>query len=175
MITLDDVLTPGECGEMLRLAESAGYSEAPITTPFGFVMRPDIRNNTRVMLDSPDRAAWLWDRLRSEIRVQSSDPIPVGLNERLRFYRYVPGQFFDWHRDGSFRRNLREWSTLTVLVYLDGDCEGGWTELKGAKVVPKAGRVLIFPHGLRHRGAPVTAGTKHVLRTDVMVREHFVA
>jgi predicted 2-oxoglutarate/Fe(II)-dependent dioxygenase YbiX len=172
--TVDDVLSLAECKDLLELADSIGYADAPITTPFGFAMRPDIRNNTRVMLDSPERAQQLWDRVKGSVRYQSSDPVPVGLNERFRFYRYRPGQFFDWHRDGSYRRSLHEWSTLTVLVYLDSGCEGGCTELAGMKVQPRAGRALLFPHGVRHRGAPVAAGVKHVLRTDVMVRQRAV-
>ena len=167
--TLDDVLSRPECDALLRLAADTGYTAAPITTAVGFVMRPDIRNNTRVILDDPDRARWLWDRLAPT--VCRTCPEAVGLNERFRFYRYQPGQFFNWHFDGAYRRNAREWSALTVLVYLDGDCEGGSTDLEGAaSVVPKSGRVLVFPHGIRHRGAPVTAGVKHVMRTDVMVR-----
>lgn len=35
-------------------------------------------------------------------------------------------------------------------------------------VMPQAGKVLIFSHGLWHAGRTVTAGRKYVLRTDVM-------
>ena len=38
------------------------------------------------------------------------------------------------------------------------------------RVVPRRGMVLLFQHRLRHQGAPVLRGTKHVLRTDVMYR-----
>jgi hypothetical protein len=31
---------------------------------------------------------------------------------------------------------------------------------------------LVFEHPVRHQGAPVTAGRKYVLRTDVMYRQN---
>jgi predicted 2-oxoglutarate/Fe(II)-dependent dioxygenase YbiX len=167
--TLDGVLTVAECRALLGAAARVGYEAAPITTPFGFVMRPDIRNNTRAMLDDPKRATWLWDRVAAEVKV--STPDSVGVNERLRFYRYETGQYFRWHTDGSFQRDAHTWSVLTLLLYLDADYEGGRTEIAGiGPIEPRPGRALLFPHGLRHRGAPVTDGTKHVMRTDVMVR-----
>jgi predicted 2-oxoglutarate/Fe(II)-dependent dioxygenase YbiX len=96
---------------------------------------------------------------------------PVGLNERLRFYRYEPGQRFRWHRDGSYARDRDERSLLTVLLYLNDDFSGGATEFEaGPRVTPEAGCALVFAHGLRHQGAPVIRGRKYVLRTDVMYR-----
>ena len=32
----------------------------------------------------------------------------TGLNERWRFYRYDPGQQFDWHFDGAYERSPLE-------------------------------------------------------------------
>ena len=64
-----------------------------------------------------------------------------------------------------------------MLLYLnDADnFEGGatlfedTTEAKRfAAVAPARGRVVLFEHDLWHSGAPVTAGTKLVLRTDVL-------
>ena len=37
-----------------------------------------------------------------------------------------------------------------------------------ACIQPKAGQILIFEHQQLHEGAPVLAGQKYVMRTDVM-------
>lgn len=38
------------------------------------------------------------------------------------------------------------------------------------RVQPEAGKALVFPHRILHRGAPVADGRKYVMRTDVMCR-----
>ena len=73
-------------------------------------MRPDIRNNTRVMQDDPELAARLWERMKGWVptthrRIGSWQP--HGLNERFRYYRYTEGQYFKWHSDGPFIRHPR--------------------------------------------------------------------
>ena len=101
----------------------------------------------------------------------TAHPGGSGLNERFRFYRYTRDQAFRWHRDGAFRRDDREASRLTLMIYLNEGFGGGGTEFDLAEtVVPRTGMALVFAHHLRHQGAPVTQGTKYVLRTDVMFR-----
>ena len=101
----------------------------------------------------------------------------VGVNERIRFYRYDPGQQFDWHTDGFFRRDELEQSRLTFMVYLNDGFAGGETSFSGDgctprfadfSVTPSTGLALFFTHMLPHKGQPVTEGRKYVLRTDVM-------
>jgi hypothetical protein len=171
VLTHDGVLSEQECAALVAEAEATGFEDAPITTFTGFVMAPEVRNNTRVMVDDEVRAGWLWGRIRSWIPAEHRGARVVGLNERLRYYRYLPGQYFEWHADGSFRRSSEEFSLLTLMVYLNEGFTGGSTEFtRASPVVPKLGMAVSFDHGLRHRGAPVIAGTKYVLRTDVMYR-----
>lgn len=124
VFTVSDLFTPGECDEYIALAEGIGFAEAPITTFGGPVMRKDVRNNERVMLDDSPRAAVLWERVRPYLgTIPFGDARPVGVNERLRFYRYDPGQVFRWHRDGYYQRPTGERSRLTYMVYLNDDFE----------------------------------------------------
>jgi predicted 2-oxoglutarate/Fe(II)-dependent dioxygenase YbiX len=165
-----------ECDALIRLAEGIGFHDAPITTGAGFVMAPDIRNNTRVMLDDVPRAAALWDRLAMHVPARDGRFRAVGLNERFRFYRYEPGQQFDWHRDGAFVRRDGDRSLYTLIVYLNDGFTGGTTDFSLPQldeplvIEPERGMVLLFQHHLRHRGAPVISGVKYALRTDVMYR-----
>lgn len=125
-----------------------------------------------------------------------------GINARFRVYRYVPGAVYRPHIDGSWPRSgldltksegsqymyddTREGaqlSRLTFLVYLNDDFTEGYTtffipdtqpeRLKGVRVEPRIGSVLVFPHGesvgaLLHEGSGVTKGAKYVIRTDVL-------
>lgn len=171
IVTVSDVLSQDECRDLIALTEAVGYEDAPITTALGFVHAPGIRNNRRVMIDDPSRAAWLWERVRPYVPAEREGWRVVGLNERFRYYRYEPGQYFRWHMDGAFRRSPSEQSLLTLMVYLNDDVVGGATEFADAdRVLPAAGKALMFQHQVLHQGAPVRDGLKYVLRTDVMYR-----
>jgi hypothetical protein len=61
---VDEVLSAGECETLIERIESLSPSFAPITTSRGFVDRPDIRNNDRVIFDDAALAADLFERLR---------------------------------------------------------------------------------------------------------------
>ncbi|MBU7587533.1 MAG: 2OG-Fe(II) oxygenase [Nostoc sp. TH1S01] len=72
IFTIDNILSPQECAEYINLTENIGYTDAPISTIRGFEMRPDIRNNQRVILDDTQRAFDLWQRVSNYI--PSSSP-----------------------------------------------------------------------------------------------------
>ncbi len=165
-----DLLTPEECQAWITLTEAKGYDAAPITTAGGFEMRPDVRNNARVIIDDPEQAEALWQRSRVEIPGIFRGRQAIGLNERFRFYRYDPGERFALHRDGAFRRDNGEMSLLTFLVYLNEGFVGGETIVEGIPFTPRTGMALIFEHPLLHEGAAVIYGRKYVLRSDVMYR-----
>ncbi|BBD62963.1 hypothetical protein NIES2109_58130 (plasmid) [Nostoc sp. HK-01] len=181
IFTLDNILLPQECAEYINLTESIGYTDAPINTIRGFQMRPDIRNNERVIVDTPERAFDLWQRVSDYIPKTIGRWQAVGLNERFRFYRYDPGQRFAIHHDGSYRRPNGEESLLTFIIYLNEGFEGGETrfhlspryyeQLPNINVVPVTGMALCFVHELVHEGVAVVQGRKYVLRSDVMYRQ----
>ncbi len=168
-----DALSPAECARLIREAEAVGFDEAPITVgPNTFLMATEVRNNTRVMRDDPALAALLWERVAAAL----PPTLPggwsaIGLNERLRWYRYEPGQYFRWHHDGAYFANAARRSFFTVMFYLNDDFTGGVTEFDdGTVITPRRGDALLFWHPLRHQGATVRTGVKHVLRTDAMYR-----
>jgi prolyl 4-hydroxylase len=166
------LLDEAECREWIAEIERLGPEVAPITTSRGFEMRPDVRTNTRVIVDDPARAAALYARTRPFLPGRVDDRAVVGLNERFRCYRYEPGQFFAPHSDGAFHRDEHERSLFTMLVYLNEGFEGGETLFHRPRAVvrPRTGLACFFWHPLVHEGAPVLSGAKYVLRTDVMTR-----
>jgi hypothetical protein len=177
IFTVDHFVSAPECDDLINFSESIGYEPATVDAAGGHQMLPDWRNNTRVTVDDRDRAEWLWDRARRFVPHTIDGWHSIGVNERMRFYRYHPGQQFDWHTDGYFRRDNGERSFLTFMVYLNGGAVGGETSFsdhgrtprfRDFAITPVAGLALFFTHRLLHKGEPVTDGCKYVLRTDVM-------
>lgn len=174
IFTIDNFFTPDECAHYIALSERSGYEAASVQTLTGAQMRPDIRNNARLILDDATLSTSLWQQLQPFVPSPLWKREAIGLNERLRFYRYDVGQTFKPHYDGSFKRENGERSQITFMVYLNDDCTGGETKFDlpyphgEVSVQPQAGRALLFWHNLRHEGAPVWSGRKYVLRSDVM-------
>lgn len=169
---VENFLTPEDCREWIDFAEGIGFDDAPISLGLGKeTIRKDIRNNNRAMVDDEDRAFILWSRAKEYLPKMIYHRVALGLNERLRFYRYDPGQRFNYHFDGSFRRETGEQSLLTFMVYLNEDFVGGKTtflNFEETTVIPKTGMMLAFKHNIVHQGAEVLSGRKYVLRSDVM-------
>jgi hypothetical protein len=168
IFTISGVFSSEECQAYVEWSESLGYETAPVSLAIGAVVRPDIRNNARVMVDSPERAAEIWSRISADVPASVAGRCAVGLNERLRFYRYGPGQRFAPHTDGCHRRANGEESFFTLMIYLNAGARGGETRFENVSITPEPGMALIFDHYLPHEGVEVLEGRKYVLRSDVM-------
>lgn len=170
--TVDDVLSEAECAGLIDRIEAAAPELATINAPGGPVIRTDIRNNTRVIFDDVALAAQLFERVRDQVPATFKGWTACGANERLRCYRYEPGQRFGPHYDGYFQRSENEQSMLTFMIYLNGGFEGGETRFLelGEAVVPRPGLALLFQHPILHEGSEVTAGIKYAIRSDIMYR-----
>ena len=182
---VDGFLSPAECDALIAAAEARGFASAASDYP------PSYRTNDRQVLDDEALARRLLQRLR--IHVQQTLPAtgPQGsirtldsINARFRLCRYRPGQSFGLHQDGVHHRGDGLRSALTFMVYLtDGaSFEGGDTVFHDGgpgtparaigRVRPRAGTLIVFDHALWHSGEIVLGGTKHVLRSDILYREH---
>jgi len=184
IFTVSNVLSAEECAEYIALTENIGYTPAGLTVGQDeYMMAPEVRNNDRVILDDRVRAADLWRRIADYVPATIDNWTARELNERLRFYRYDPGQRFAPHRDGSYFRKNGDCSQLTFMIYLNDGFEGGDTRfflhhnysvlfdpdvVPDVSVVPTTGMALCFRHELRHEGARVLRGRKYVLRSDIM-------
>jgi hypothetical protein len=176
IFSIEGFLSQEECDGFIAASEGRGYEAAPITSRFGAVLRTEIRNNDRAVVDDPELAAAWFQRAQPFPPTRIGQWLLSGLNERFRFYRYDPGQSFKRHYDASFVRGPSEQSLLTLMVYLNLDFTGGTTEFYHpddrplASVSPRKGMALVFDHQIVHEGGPVESGRKYVLRTDVMYR-----
>lgn len=179
------VLDAAECAALIAAAEARGFAGAGGDYP------PSYRNNDRQVLDDPALAQRLFDRLREHAPAELADADGTrwrlaSLNERLRLCRYRPGQRFNIHQDGVHHRGPDLRSRLTFMIYLTdgatfvggdtlfyarGPGRGGEADGEPlARVRPRAGTLILFDHALWHAGEAVTAGVKHLLRSDLMYR-----
>jgi hypothetical protein len=160
---VDEVYTPEECRQFIQRIECARPELA--------TNNPLYRDQDRAIVDDPQLASDLFRRLRPSLPAEMGDLKLAGLNDRLRMYRYQPGQKFAPHMDHWYRPDDAHVSLHTVLVYFNDNFTGGetrFTEQLDATVVPKPGRVAIFQHKLRHEGCEVTSGVKYAMRSDVI-------
>jgi prolyl 4-hydroxylase len=174
IVIIPDFYTPDECRTELWYAERTGFKEQK----YGVTHTTEARRRTQS--DDPERAAKIYSKLtlpalETFYKDLHPDPFedvtkwkPIGLNERLRYYQYWPGQRFSRHFDIMFRINDNTRTFLTFIVYLDDDFEGGQTIFDNEIISPKMGSAILFPHELKHEGAVVTKGCKTVLRSDVV-------
>ncbi|CAF0866067.1 unnamed protein product [Rotaria sordida] len=174
-----NVFTPEECQQWIKMTEERGYSPALINLGEQQVLMTDIRNNDRCMIDDVAMAQMIFERIKLYLPNVFEDHQLVGLNERLRFLRYDPGQKFEKHLDGTYYRNdgSLERSYITIQLYLNEGFQGGettfvhfWDSTKNVSSIPRTGMVLVFQHDLLHEGAPLRKGRKYTVRTDVMYK-----
>ena len=169
--TIPGFLSAEECRAQIARAEASGFEGALISRAGAAVLDERVRNNDRVIQDNPELAAFLWARASQCMPAKMLGRKLTGLNERFRYYRYVPGQRFKWHMDGAYDDGQGTRSILTFMIYLNGGFEGGETKFRFSSVTPAEGLALVFDHEQIHEGGEVLAGAKYVLRTDVLSRE----
>ena len=175
-LEIPDLFSDEECQDLIRRANECGFSQTDTAYPAAY------RNNDRLVLDDEALAALIYDRIRHHLahRLDTSGRSwkPIGCNAHFRFCRYAHGQAFTVHRDGAYARSNGDRSWMTCQVYLNSQQEfvGGETRFYSDRddthpdygVIPHAGKAILFDHAWWHDGAPVTSGTKYVMRTDVM-------
>ena len=179
---IDNLLTEAECEQLIALSERSGYACAAVNVGGKQVFRDEVRRTSRCMVDVPVAAGIIFERLRPFFPPngpRAGWARCVGLNERLRFLRYDPGDYFKPHQDGNYERpaghpRAGDTSLLTLMIYLNTPAKGGETNFlsygggRATSVMPTTGLALVFDHDLLHEGAPLFKGCKYCIRTDVM-------
>ncbi|CAE6439632.1 hypothetical protein RSOLAG22IIIB_04431 [Rhizoctonia solani] len=212
-IVIDNLFTPEDCARYLAQVESEKeWEQAAINIAANAqVVDTSYRNSSRILYDNEEMAGEMFEKLKpylKDIEYMDSSPLHKGsrkqptnpparwvaLNERLRFLKYGPGQFFRKHCDGIYATpDEKQISYYTLQLYLNGsanELKGGGTRFWKAgnvdgpekrktqegmplrnfiDVEPRVGRALIFEQrGLVHSGEDVKKGIKLTVRTDLM-------
>ncbi|KAJ3232720.1 hypothetical protein HDU81_002770 [Chytriomyces hyalinus] len=179
--TAANIISPQECISLITTLEEIGFEKALISVgPGKEVLDETYRKSQRRIIDSVPLSEAIWERIKHLVPETVLSPAGlqmkvVGLNERLRVLKYVPGDSFKPHRDSTFSRG-NEMSVFTVQVYLNDCDEGGstamWGDGKSSDIKREArcetGQVAIFSHRIMHEGSEVVKGVKYTIRTEVM-------
>ncbi|CAD6443897.1 82f8c154-ac9c-4a67-b14f-e693982748a0 [Sclerotinia trifoliorum] len=197
-----------------------GWTPAMVNAGVGYeFLSTEYRNSDRIIWDEKEVVERIWKRvlqakgIKEDIGVLEGKKwerftslgirrgerwvsINQGINERMRFLRYGPGQYFREHVDSAYGDADGERSFFTIHLYLNDSAQelekdpnipkfpkdskmlrGGATTFHSTDlkerldVDPKVGRVLIFQHRrLLHSGDEVVAGVKYTMRSDLMFR-----
>ncbi|KAH7338330.1 hypothetical protein B0J17DRAFT_572331, partial [Rhizoctonia solani] len=212
-IVIDNLFTPEDCARYIAKVESEKkWEQAGVGASVeARMVDASYRNSSRILFDSEELAGEIFEKLGSylkDIKYMDSSPLHqdsrrqptdpparlVGLNKRLRFLKYGPGQFFNRHCDGTYSSSDgKQISYYTLQLYLNGSTDqlqGGATRFwkmgnvdgperrkprpgmslrKFVDVEPRVGRALVFEQrGLVHSGEEVVSGTKITVRTGLM-------
>lgn len=125
-----------------------------------------------------ERNVWICEAFATDLYGRILPHLPEGTvrcNEYFRFSKYTPGQEFKMHTDGTNQDKYGNRSKYTVNIFLNEGFRGGETDFydnEGELSVhaePMVGRAVLFDREILHCGNKVLAGTKYLLRTDVMV------
>lgn len=132
-----------------------------------FCFEPDtfFLNSTHAMIQKFVEKFWPCYKDYAE-EYQSVKIASKHMMQYLRVQKTLPGQgFHNWHfENGDLASSSR---LITFMIYLNDVDTGGETEFLyyHKRIVPKAGRLLIWPSGFphTHRGNPPLTGAKYII------------
>ncbi|MGJ8646619.1 MAG: oxidoreductase [Marinomonas colpomeniae] len=170
-----NVFSKDECETIIRAAENMGYTEDAAVS-----LGRHIRHNMNLnwITDNTTERS-IWKRVAPFFNISTPyflDKVGLGLNQRFRFYRYEPEDFFGIHTDGAWPGSRiidgnvvtdafgDRYSLYTCLIFLSDDFVDGETQFLVNKDDPTqpaktpknaqlkgirtpAGGMLCFPHG----------------------------
>lgn len=120
-------------------------------------------------IDDPVLALRIFYRIATLLPETIDGAQLAGLKPLLRCVRLSAGEGTEAHHDPARECNAGMHSHLSVAVFLNEDFAGGGVEFPtlGKTIPAKAGRALVFPHGLLHRDAVIERGEAFVLHAEV--------
>lgn len=180
LIQVIDCLSPEQTARCLELLEQHEWTPTTVFGMSGSEINPEIRLNDRVCLDDAGECASIMHEGMNAALLTYKDivgginqefekfPIPGtyrtnSYRESIQVLRYTEGQYYKWHSDEATDKTLNEVNrTISMVLYLTDDFEGGRTHFIHRHYKPKAGQVLVFPSNwcFPHECEVVTKGTK---------------
>ena len=181
-IILDNVFTKDECDSLIELSEKnpTNYKNVPIH----YFFQQEKPNKGWVNVDK-NLADTFFDKMKSFIPIDYKGLPVIGLNERLSFLKYSPGEYNPRSENGIDDNNnddlifSREVKYLIAIIYLNDlkEEDGGATFFykdtengvyQDYCVIPKVGRVLLFEDYFNHEGSILYNGLKYCIHTYIM-------
>jgi prolyl 4-hydroxylase len=174
VITIDNFLTDEECERLIELGHLKGYERSADVGKMNWDGTfEDSINDGRTSTN-----AWCEEDCQSDAKtksvlekIENLTGIPEQCSESLQLLRYEPGQFYQTHHDYIDEQLDRPEGVriLTVFLYLNEPESGGGTNFPtllnkgpgGLTVMPKKGRVLLWPSVLNEDPNTADLRTEH--------------
>ena len=175
ILVIDNFLTQSECQHLIAMGRDRGYERS------GETSKQNVMKLTTASRTSTN--AWCYEPCYSHPttqqilqRLEHLTNVPDTNAEYLQLLKYEPGQFYARHSDVIIRDKDRApgLRIMTAFLYLNDVEEGGETSFPnlGLSVIPKQGRVVLWPNVLNgflttadprteHEAQPVVKGTKY--------------
>ena len=180
LIQTIDCITQTEINTIKEYVQDDWWQPTTIFGMSGCEINTDVRSNDRISLHDDSIAAQIihtgMNRALLEYRTQlynvdpyfNNYPVPGSYRtnchrEGIQLLRYKEGQHYNWHHDTAADRTVNEYHrTISIVLYLSDDFEGGRTVFPHRAYKPKAGQALIFPSNwcFPHKCEPITKGVK---------------
>lgn len=179
-IILDNVFTKDECDSLIELSEKNPTNYKNV--PNHYFFQQEKPNKGWVNVDK-NLADTFFDKMKSFIPIDYKGLPVIGLNERLSFLKYSPGEYNPCSENGIDDNDdlifSREVKYLIAIIYLNDlkEEDGGATFFykdtengvyQDYCVIPKVGRVLLFEDYFNHEGSILYNGLKHCIHTYIM-------
>ena len=180
LIQTIDCVTKEEIDTIKDYIQEEWWQPTTIFGMSGSEVNTDVRSNDRISLHDTSIAAEIIhagmnralltyrDQLYNVDPYFTNFPVPGSWRtncwrEGIQLLRYKEGQYYNWHHDTAADINVNEYNrTISVVLYLSDDFEGGRTVFPHRAYKPKAGQALIFPSNwcFPHKCEPITKGEK---------------
>lgn len=179
VLTMENFVNDEEADRLIELGSVEGYERSMDIGE----MQPDGTTNSVVSNGRTSWNAWCSNECIKDkhvkavnTRISNVTKIPILNSEDLQLLRYGPGQLYNTHHDYIEYETDRQGGVriITIYLYLNDVEAGGGTNFPDLNitVMPKRGRVLIWPSVLNnepneiddrtyHQALPVEAGIKY--------------
>lgn len=171
-LTVPNVYTNIECENLITILQqqpAVVNQEKEVA-----ILEKNNQNSYRFIINNPNLAEELFDRLKPDLPTIYQGKTLLGLNTRFQFLKYQPDQYFKQHLEECYTSDPSQ-RLLIVILYLNNVEAGGETILYDnkieepySKIICKSGKVLVFDHDWFYQDMAVIRGIKYCVRTDVM-------
>lgn len=182
LLSLKKCFTKKECKTLIKISEDIGYKKASLYTDSGGKEHfyEDYRKSERCIIDDEKYAKILEKRIYDYIPKVYANKRYDSINPRFRFLKYENQGCFSRHRDSNYQTDSTI-SSITILIYLNSDYEGGYTKFFSNPtdnveytLNPKSGMVCLMDQDIGHEVPFLTSGVKYVVRTELMYKKEII-
>ena len=166
--TIDDVLSPDQCKQIIAEANRSGWEKGRVWKAkdqmHSYVDERYLKSNRAVI-----EFDWLTDRL-TEVFHETNDRIwQFDLDGKVstRVARYVPGEFFGPHIDLGGELGFNRKLTMSVQLSDPSEYHGGFLALQyvDTDAATAQGSGTMYPTFVPHKVTEVTQGVRYSLIT----------